>query len=546
MHTFLKRGWESLSLVGLLLGTLFFAASLTPSLLPRTILTQGVLAGASFSVGYGIGVLIAWLWSYLQLPPLAGAVARLLKMGASVLCLGVALLFLWKMKGWQNSIRSLMELPPLEQGEPVLVALVALATAIVVLALGRLFKLLILATARWLDSLMPRRVALLLGFIITALVFWAAGNNLLLKAGLRIADSSLRQLDMMMEPDTPKPTDPLKTGSATSLVRWEELGRMGRNFISTGPSAGDIGSFTGKPAKEPIRVYVGLGSAETPEERAKIALEELKRAGGFERRNLVIIVPTGTGWIDQEAIDPLEYLLEGDVASVGMQYSYLLSWLSLLAEPGYASESARALFQEVYHHWTSLPKETRPRLYLHGLSLGAMNTELSNELFEVLGDPYQGALFSGPPFPSRIWRSLTNERNAGSPEWLPRVGNGSYARFTNQNNELNIPGAEWGPVRVVYLQYASDPITFFNKHDLYREPDWMKDPRGPDVSPEFRWYPVVTFMQLVLDLAMSTTSPKGYGHVFAAPHYINGWVAVIDSAWPEAEIERLKAHFRNR
>jgi uncharacterized membrane protein len=101
-------------------------------------------------------------------------------------------------------------------------------------------------------------------------------------------------------------------------------------------------------------------------------------------------------------------------------------------------------------------------------------------------------------------------------------------------------------VRVVYLQYASDPITFFNKHDLYREPDWMKDPRGPDVSPEFRWYPVVTFMQLVLDLAMSTTSPKGYGHVFAAPHYINGWVAVTDSAWPEAEIERLKAHFRNR
>ena len=35
-------------------------------------------------------------------------------------------------------------------------------------------------------------------------------------------------------------------------------------------------------AVEPVRVYVGLRSADTPEIRAKLALEELKRVGGFE------------------------------------------------------------------------------------------------------------------------------------------------------------------------------------------------------------------------------------------------------------------------
>ena len=35
-------------------------------------------------------------------------------------------------------------------------------------------------------------------------------------------------------------------------------------------------------------------------------------------------------------------------------------------------------------------------------------------------------------------------------------------RFTNQENALDIPGATWGPMRVVFLQYASDPITFFD------------------------------------------------------------------------------------
>lgn len=544
MRYWLMRGWNSLSLVGLLVGTLFFAASLTPSLLPRTLVTQGILSGACFAAGYGIGVFLAWLWTYLELPPLDGRIARILKAGAVSICLAVAALFLWKMTGWQDSIRSLMGLEPLEAGEPLKVALLALATAIGALILGRLFGLVLSLAAREFKRVVPQRVAIILGVVVTAFLFWSVANNVLLKTGLRMADSSLRQLDMLIEPDRQEPADPLKTGSAASLVRWEELGRMGRNFVDTGPSATDINAFTGRDAKEPLRVYVGLGSATTAEERAKLALEELKRVGGFERKILVVIVPTGTGWIDPEAMNPLEYLQDGDIASVGMQYSYLLSWLSLLAEPGYGAESARALFQEVYRHWTSLPRETRPRLYLHGLSLGAMNTELSSELFEVLGDPYQGALFSGPPFPSRIWRSLTRDRNAGSPEWLPKVGNGSYARFTNQNNALNLPGAVWGPMRVVYLQYASDPITFFNTKDIYREPDWMKAPRGPDVSPELRWYPVITFLQLTLDLAMATTTPLGYGHVYAARDYIDSWVAVTDvQDWPEAEIERLKHHF---
>ena len=64
--------WHSLSAGGLLLGTLFFAASLTPTLLPRTFLTQGLLSGCSLAVGYGIGVFGAWLWAYMELAQLKG------------------------------------------------------------------------------------------------------------------------------------------------------------------------------------------------------------------------------------------------------------------------------------------------------------------------------------------------------------------------------------------------------------------------------------------------------------------------------------------
>src|SRR5215470_1004526 len=183
-------------------------------------------------------------------------------------------------------------------------------------------------------------------------------------------------------------TDPRKTGSSASLLVWEKLGRAGREFISSGPRREDISAFSGREGLEPVRVYVGLRSAATPEARAKLALEELKRVGGFERSVLIVVTPTGTGWVDPAAIDSVEYLHDGAVASVALQYSYLASWLSLLLEPGYGADAARALFNEIYGYWITLPKDSRPRLYLHGLGLGAMNSEQSTDLIEVLGDPF--------------------------------------------------------------------------------------------------------------------------------------------------------------
>lgn len=294
---------------------------------------------------------------------------------------------------------------------------------------------------------------------------------------------------------------------------------------------------------EPIRTYVGLQGADSIEERAQLALAELKRAGGFDRSMLVIVTPTGTGWIDPSAIDALEYLQNGDVASVAMQYSYLSSPLSLMAHPEYGADASRALFSEIYNYWSLLPRDQRPRLYLHGLSLGAMNSARSFELFEIIGDPIDGALWSGPPFASLTWQRVTNERVPGSPEWLPEFRDGRLFRFMNQDGSPVPADTPWGRVRIVYLQYASDAITFFNPHDFYRSPDWLKSPRGPDISPELRWYPVVSFVQLAFDMFLSNETPLGYGHVYAPEHYVNAWVTVADAPdWTPDELTRLKTY----
>lgn len=546
-HRLVVKFWNSFSATGLYVGTLFFAASLTPSLLPRTYVTQGILSGISLAAGYGIGVFGRWLAHYMELPEPKDRTLQVAKYISAFVCGAIAIAFLWQAAEWQNSIRRLMGLELLDSVHPLRTGAIALLSFVLLLAAARLFQLILHFISSRFRHFIPRPVANVVGVVTAFALFWVVIEGVLFRYALRVADSSFRTYNELLQPETERPREPLKTGSAESLVDWADLGRAGREFVSSGPSAADLAQFHRGDTLEPIRVYVGLTAAETPEERAALALAELQRTGAFERSILVIITPTGTGWVDPASMDTLEILHAGDVASVALQYSYLTSWLSLLVEPDYGTRTAEALFSAVYNHWHSLPEDERPRLYLHGISLGALASEASVELFEILGDPFHGALWSGPPFASRIWQYVTRHREPSSPAWLPRFGGGSFVRFTDQFDRLDIPGARWGPIRIVYLQYASDPVTFFDYHAFYRQPEWMSNPRGPDVSPELRWYPVITFLQLVLDMALATTAPMGHGHVYAPEHYVDAWIEVTGlSDLSDIEIAALKQELGRR
>ncbi len=533
---------KSFSATGLLLGTVFFAFSLTPSLVPRPFLVQALVSGVALTSGYALGVILRELWDYLQLPVPPGRVRLWIKLGMTVLFVGVAIGFLVQASRWQDSVRMLMEMEPVEGTRPISVGLIALLVFLVLLFLGRLFLWIKRVMARKYNRVVPQRIAWLAGLATTVFLFWTLINGVLASWMLNSFDASFRQLDTLVEAELDPPTNPARTGSAESLLDWDDLGRQGRRHIARGPTREDLEAFGLNEAMDPIRIYVGLNSAETIEERTELALAEMQRVGAFERSTLVIATPTGTGWVDPGGINSLEYLHRGDVASVAVQYSYLPSWLSLLAQADYGSETARSVFQAVYHHWQQLPQETRPRLYLFGLSLGALNSERSADVWDIVGDPIHGALWSGPPFRSDTWQWVTAQRDRGTPAWLPVFRDGAVVRFTNQHNTLADHDAEWGPFRIVYLQYASDPITFFEPRSVYREPQWMSGPRGPDVSPSLRWFPVVTTLQLAADIAAAETAPIGYGHAYATEHYIDAWHALTEpDGWDALEIERLKA-----
>ena len=529
-----------LSAAGVILGALFWAAALTPSLIPRDGLLQGAIGGLCFAVGYALAVAVSALWAWLGLPVLPKPLLKPIRVLSVVGAAGIMLVAAFKADGWQDEVRLALDMQPNGGSWPFILLAVGLLLIVVLMLVGRFFAALrdfFGAPLRW---VLPHRAAVLVASALAAWIFWAIGNGFLLDALLRGLDSSYRAVDALIPPEEAQPADPLKAGSAASLVDWEDLGRQGRLRVLSLPTPAEITAISGREAMAPLQIYVGLNSAETPQERADLALAELKRTGAFERKLLVIATPTGTGWVDPAAMLPLEVMTGGDVASVSVQYSYLPSWLTLFVDPIYGEETAEAVFDTVYGHWRSLPRDRRPRLFLFGLSLGSLNSDLATDAYALLGDPFEGALWAGPPFASRTWNQVTATRAKGSPAWLPQPRTPAVFRFFNAGDRSELAAPGWGPVKIAYLQYPSDAITFFETGMWRREPDWMKAPRGSGVSPALTWYPGITFIQLAFDMMTATTVPKGRGHVYTARDYAAGWHALIQPEnFGDAEMLKL-------
>jgi uncharacterized membrane protein len=166
--------------------------------------------------------------------------------------------------------------------------------------------------------------------------------------------------------------------------------------------------------------------------------------------------------------------------------------------------------------WSRLPRETRPKLLVFGESLGSFGAEAAFSGTDDIRNRTDGMLLVGPPNRNQLWTGYVTDRDPGSPEVLPLIDQGSTVRFAAVPADLDRPTASWETPRVIYLQYPSDPITWWSPRLMVRRPDWLTEPRGSDVLPSMRWYPFVTFWQVSADMAFANGVPAGHGHNFGA------------------------------
>ena len=495
--------------VGLSFAALFFAFSLFPSLLPRAGYVQGIASGITIMIGYAIGVGIQALWRYLEIPTPRESRKRWIK--AILLGLvGLAVVSaIWQYVGWQNEVRSIFDKEPISPVTwPVIVLVTVLVAALILIVARALRKLTVFGT-RLLGRRLPTRLAQAISVAVLAVVVWTLVTGLLVNGFFTAANAMFSTRDTATSEGIVQTTSTLRSGGPESLVEWDTLGRKGRDFVATGPTVEQIDEFSGGGAVEPIRVYVGLDTEPTLQGRADLLLEELQRTGAFEREVLVVATTTGTGFLDPAAVDPLEYMYNGDTAIAGVQYSFLPSWISLLADQDAVKETSRVVFDTVNDYWITLPEDDRPDLYLYGLSLGSFGVESVLNSINLINEPIDGAFMSGPPFVNALHNEIEADRDPGSPAWLPTFEDGRTVQFTSSGSQIDaVVDDKWGPTRLVYLQHSSDPVVFFNQDLALEEPQWLlPGQRGPDIPAEMTWVPLVTMWQVALDLPAAGSVP---------------------------------------
>ncbi|WP_454792196.1 alpha/beta hydrolase [Mycolicibacterium lutetiense] len=552
-HPLLRWAWSlvRLDFTGIAVGALFFCLSLTPSLLPRDWLFAGLIGGINAAIGYGIGVLLGKVLYRFALrrrawwPP-GKRVLLGLKAVVVAGAITASILMLIPAAAWQRQVSALMGMEGPATLGYLRTLIIAVAVGAALIATARLLRDAVRLLARWFIRRwhLHREVAQFIGTAIVVVLVVTLVNGVLYRGFLAGASRVFQPQNSTTREGVSQPSESERSGSPASFAAWDSLGFQGRNFVATGPRAAELEKLNGAPAREPIRVYAGLHTADSDDQRIAVLLSELERTHAFDRKLLVIVPTTGTGWVNPVAARALELMYNGDTAMVGMQYSYLPSWISFMGDRKKSMDIGRLMIDAIQARWAQVPPEHRPKLVLYGESLGSMGGQGAfSWLPDISRMGFSSVLWVGPPNASPLWRGLTVRRDPGTPEVRPRYDNGRTVRFSEAADAAEIvddTAPPWEGTRVLFLQHPSDPIIWWSTDLLFSEPDWLVEPPGTDRTASMRWYPIITFWQVAADITNASSVPNGHGHNYGES-VLDGWAAVAPpDGWTPDDTERIR------
>jgi uncharacterized membrane protein len=345
---------------------------------------------------------------------------------------------------------------------------------------------------------------------------WATGATMLYNAGVAYVG---RANDKVEPAYATPPASPLLSGSEDSLLPFDDLGQQGRRYVTDVVTPELIEQVMGEPAvAHPIRAYVGFNSEPLYQTgRAELALAELERTGAFDRSVLLLVSPTGTGWVDQTLIETAEFLTRGDIATCSIQYGRYPSFLSV-QKVALGRGQFRLLLWGVKQRLAERPPERRPRVLVFGESLGAWTSSDVVMFQGIEGFDHYGidrALWVGLPWLAKWSRSGMSR---GSSTLVPE---GTVRVFDRHEQLQALEGKQRERLRAVILSHDNDPIAVLGPELLIKPPWWLADgQRGRGVPEAMHWRPLITFIQTAMDAANAMVSVPGkfgsFGHDYRA------------------------------
>ena len=526
-----------ISLIGVVGALVMYGVSVSPSLLARSWQWHAVASGVLSAVGYIVGLTIQRFYA-LVVPRLGVEITAPKAVSIAfraVLLLGFFLWFLrWLLQSYRERKRAnrLVGMRGETLGEYLLGTVCAFILMMALLGVAWGLQWIGRAIVSVLSQWMYMVFALALSLLILVVIVYALTSQVLLKLGINFFTRHARKMNNRTAKGIVQPQVPERSGSPHSLSSWRAVGGQGRVFLGRGPSRADIEAVTGCSAMEPIRVYAGMPEeGQSLQNAADLVVEELHRTGAFDRAVILIATSTGSGWVDEWQVQPLEYLTRGNCATASMQYSFVPSSINFLTDLDVSEEAAVILFETIRRAVDEIPEDRRPALFVCGESLGAYASQhVFSGIVDVLSRT-DGALWVGTPAFTPMHAELTAIRHRGSPEVAPVVANGRHVRFVNVPENLwsDVYGRElgdWNYPRVVYAQHPSDPVVWWNSELVWHKPDWISEKVDGDVSPHMQYTRGATYIQVLVDMPVAGTAPGGHGHTYHE-ELIPLWEAIL-------------------
>ena len=526
-----------ISLIGVVGALVMYGVSVSPSLLARSWQWHAVASGVLSAVGYIVGLTIQRFYA-LVVPRLGVEITAPQSVSIAfraVLLLGFFLWFLrWLLQSYRERKRAnhLVGMRGETLGEYLLGTVCAFILMLALLGVAWGLQWIGRAIVSVLSQWMHMVFALALSLLILVVIVYALTSQVLLKLGISFFTRHARKMNNRTAKGIVQPQVPERSGSPQSRSSWRAVGGQGRVFLGRGPSRADIEVVTGCSAMEPIRVYAGMPEeGQSLQNAADLVVEELHRTGAFDRAVILIATSTGSGWVDEWQVQPLEYLTRGNCATASMQYSFVPSSINFLTDLDVSEEAAVILFETIRRAVDEIPEDRRPALFVCGESLGAYASQhVFSGIVDVLSRT-DGALWVGTPAFTPMHAELTAIRHRGSPEVAPVVANGRHVRFVNVPENLwsDVYGRElgdWNYPRVVYAQHPSDPVVWWNSELVWHKPDWISEKVDGDVSPHMQYTRGATYIQVLVDMPVAGTAPGGHGHTYHE-ELIPLWEAIL-------------------
>lgn len=526
-----------ISLIGVVGALVMYGVSVSPSLLARSWQWHAVASGVLSAVGYIVGLTIQRFYA-LVVPRLGVEITAPQSLSIAfraVLLLGFFLWFLrWLLQSYRERKRAnhLVGMRGETLGEYLLGTFCAFILMLFLLGIAWglqwIGRAIVIVLSQWMHMVF----ALALSLLILVVIVYALTSKVLLKLGINFFTRHARKMNNRTAKGIVQPQVSERSGSPQSRSSWRAVGGQGRVFLGRGPSRADIEAVTGCAAMEPIRVYAGMPEeGQSLQSAADLVVEELHRTGAFDRAVILIATSTGSGWVDEWQVQPLEYLTRGNCATASMQYSFVPSSINYLTDLDVSEEAAVILFETIRRAVDEIPEDRRPALFVCGESLGAYASQhVFSGIVDVLSRT-DGALWVGTPAFTPMHAELTAIRHRGSPEVAPVVANGRHVRFVNvpENLWADVYGRElgdWNYPRVVYAQHPSDPVVWWNSELVWHKPDWISEKVDGDVSPHMQYTRGATYIQVLVDMPVAGTAPGGHGHTYHE-ELIPLWEAIL-------------------